>query len=405
MTEFKRIQLEKGIRQVGPDRWEVQVHIGRDPSTGKLRQVSRTTRKGIADARRLRSRLVTEVAQGKHGGTTGTLGSLLDEWVTLGERNGRSPNTIAGYRKKIEATIRPELGSLPLEKVTTHTLDSFYGRLLEVGTSPATVMHYHRIIAAALHQAEKWGWVARNVASLAQPPSVPRQELTVPPSERVRALIELAAASRSPEWATVITVAALTGLRRGELCGLRWSDVDWPGCAITVRRSIWQTSDGWGEKDPKSHQVRRLVLGEHAVAVLAGRRQRVIDAAELAEVKIAETAYIFSPDIDGTRPMLPGAVTLAFGRLCRKMEAPAVKLAKEEGRELRADERWPYRFHDLRHYTATELFRAGHNARTVADRLGHADPSITLRVYTHDTADQALAAADSLEAGLLALPS
>jgi integrase len=139
------------------------------------------------------------------------------------------------------------------------------------------------------------------------------------------------------------------------------------------------------------------------MSVLAGRRERVADAAALAEVTASETAYIFSPELDGIRPMLPGAVTRAFGRLCRKMEASAVELTAEEGRELRAGERWPYRFHDLRHYTATELFRAGHNPRTVADRLGHADPSLTLRVYTHDTVDQAQAAADSLESGLLAL--
>jgi hypothetical protein len=75
MVEFKRMQLEKGIRQVGPDRWEVQVHIGRDPATGKLRQVSRTTRKGIADAKRLRVRLITEVSRGdgRTGGTGRTV--------------------------------------------------------------------------------------------------------------------------------------------------------------------------------------------------------------------------------------------------------------------------------------------------------------------------------------------
>jgi hypothetical protein len=100
MVGFKRIQLEKGIRQIGPDRWEVQVHIGRDPATGRLRQVSRTTRKGIAEARRLRARLITEVSGGEHGGTTGTFGALLDEWIMQGERNGRSPNTIAGYRNR-----------------------------------------------------------------------------------------------------------------------------------------------------------------------------------------------------------------------------------------------------------------------------------------------------------------
>ena len=94
----------------------------------------------------------------------------------------------------------------------------------------------------------------------------------------------------------------------------------------------------------------------------------------------------------------------AFTQYCRRMEAPAAKAAEAAGRELKDDERWPNRFHDLRHYTATELFRAGHNPRTAADRLGHADPAMTLRVYTHDAEDQARSAGQSLETGL-ALPA
>jgi integrase len=311
---------------------------------------------------------------------------------------------MAGYRIKVNKTIIPALGDRPLDKLNAHDLDEFYGKQRKAGQSHQTILHLHRIISAALATAERWGWVQRNVAKLARPPAVLQKELTIPPPERVQALIQAAAASKSPEWATVITMAALTGLRRGELCGLEWSDVDWEGSAITVRRSIWQTSAGWGEKDPKSHQVRRLLLGEHAMGVLAGRRQRVRDAAALAEVVLSHDAFIFGADIGGLTPTLPSAVTLAFTRLCRKMEAPALKEAKKAGRELKPDERWPYRFHDLRHYTASELFRAGHNPRTVADRLGHADPAVTLKIYTHDTQDQARAAAESLESGLLALP-
>jgi integrase len=402
---FERVQVEKGIRLVGEDRWEVQVHIGRDPSTGKLRQVSRTTRKGITDARRLRARLITEVAQGKHGGTSGTFGSLLIDWLAQIESDGRSPKTLHEYRQKIDSRIVPSLGAIPLDKLDAHDLDAFYGSQRNSGLSAATIMHMHRIISAALATAERWGWVPRNVAKLARPPIVQKKAMTVPPPERVRALIDKTAASRSPEWATMITMAALSGLRRGELCGLQWGDIDWDESALTVSRSIWQTKALWGEKDPKSHQVRRLVLGDHAMAVLAGRWQRVSSAADLADVAISDHAYVFSPVIDGSTPMMPNAVTKAFTQYCRRMEAPAAKIARAAGRELTDAERWPYRFHDLRHYTATELFRAGHNPRTVADRLGHADAAMTLRVYTHDTADQARAAAESLESGLLTLPS
>jgi integrase len=402
---FERVQMEKGIRLVGEDRWEVQVHIGRDPATGKLRQVSRTTRKGIADARRLRARLITEVAEGKHGGTSGTFGSLLTDWLAQIENDGRSPKTLHEYRLKIDSRIAPALGAIPLDKLSAQDLDAFYGAQRKGGLSASTTMHMHRIISAALATAERWGWVTRNVAKLARPPTVQKKGLTVPPPERVRALIDKAAASRSPEWATMIIMAALSGLRRGELCGLQWGDIDWKESALTVSRSIWETKGLWGEKDPKSHQVRRLVLGEHAMAVLAGRWQRVSSAADLADLAISDHAYVFSPAIDGSAPMMPNAVTKAFTQYCRRMEAPAAKIARAAGRELTDAERWPYRFHDLRHYTATELFRAGHNPRTVADRLGHADPAMTLRVYTHDTEDQARTAADSLESGLMALPA
>jgi integrase len=125
----------------------------------------------------------------------------------------------------------------------------------------------------------------------------------------------------------------------------------------------------------------------------------------MAKVKLPADGYIFSPDVDAANPTRPDSVTQAFTRLCRRMEAPALeKLRETKPRAARANlptaDRWDYRLHDLRHYTATQLFAAGLNPKTVADRLGHADPSITLRVYTANTDAQAQEAADSLEAGL-----
>ena len=142
-----------------------------------------------------------------------------------------------------------------------------------------------------------------------------------------------------------------------------------------------------GDEDPKTHQQRRLLLGVQTMGVLLGRWDRAKAATDLAEVDLSEDAFVFSPELEGLTPLLPNRVTQMFRKLCQRMEEAT-------------GEKWPYRFHDLRHYTATELFRQGHHARTVADRLGHSDPALTLRVYTHDTDDQALAAATSLEAGV-----
>jgi len=286
--------------------------------------------------------------------------------------------------------------------LTAHDLDRFYAAQLAAGLGERSVLHLHRIIGAALRQGRKWGWVKTNVSEDATAPTPGKTELSVPSPEQVSALIREAArtGSKNPEMATFVTLAALTGMRRGELCGLRWSDVDWQGAAVVVRQSIWQTPDAMGTKGPKSHQARRLVLGEHAMAVLGGRWNRATADAEMAMVPLAENGYVFSADPDGARPLRPDSVTQAFDRLCKRM----VKLAAEA--DPPRVEAWPYRLHDLRHYTATQLFRAGMNPRTVADRLGHADPALTLRVYTADTDAQAQSAADSLEAGLaLALPA
>ena len=401
VEKFKPVTVEKGIRQIGPSRWEVRVYVRRNPETGKVEHVNRNTTKGIADARKIRARLTTEVDQGLHGRNSGTFGAILDDWLRDG-RQGRAATTLDGYRTNIESTIRPALGAIMLDKLTAKDLDAFYADLIRDGTSPAMVMHHHRVISAALRQAEKWGSVPASVARNATPPRVPVKALTIPPPERVRDLIDAAGRSRTPEMSTIIMIAALTGMRRGEIAGLRWTDIDWQGSSLTVHRSVWQTKEGWGHKDPKTHQVRRLVLGELAMKVLASRKMRVDGAVGLAEIRLAEDAYVFSDALDGARPVMPNTLTNRFKNLCRKMEEPALEVATQEGRDLRADERWSYRFHDLRHYTATELMRSGHNARTVADRLGHSDPALTLRVYTHNTDDQAVAAAASLEAGMIA---
>jgi len=364
--------------------------------TGKLRQKSKTVVGNKEEARKVKARMVTEVAGARADAAeradskateAKSFGRLLDDWLALGKDNERSPITLAEYKRKIDKTIRPVLGSILVAEITPKTLDDFYRRLKADKVSPATIQHLHPIISAALRQAEKWGEVPVNVARNATPPPVTTKRFNVPPPERVDALIDRAGRSIAPEWATVITVAALTGMRRGELCGLQWSDVDREAPTLTVRRSIWQVGTEWGAKGPKTHQVRQVKIGPDTVAVMRGRLERVTEAAAMAEVELSPDAYLFSPEIDGAVPMKLSTVTLAFGRLCKQM-------AETTG------EPWPYRFHDLRHYSATELFAKGFNARTVADRLGHADPALTLRVYAHDTPEQAEAAAASLEAGL-----
>jgi len=211
------------LRERSPGRWELRVFTGRDPVTGKPVQITRTysaDRKepgaGKRAAEKKLAALVAAVERGEYGGTKATFGSLLDEWTAHSERMGRSPKTLYEYRRKIDKSIRPDLGAMRLDKLTAHDLDKLYARQLDAGLSPSTVLMHHRIIGAALKQGRKWGWVDRNVAEDATPPSARKPEIAVPSAEQVRALISEATrpAAKNPELATIVLLAAITGMRR-----------------------------------------------------------------------------------------------------------------------------------------------------------------------------------------------
>ena len=388
------------IRERSPGHYELRAY---NSATGK--QVTRTFRAsraepgaGIREARRELARLVTEVQDGKHGGSKATLAYLLDEWIRHGEARGRSPNTLHGYESKARRIKAGPLADKPVAKLTAHDLDSYYLSLMDDGMTPATVVHYHRIIRAALNQAERWEWVTRNVARQVTLATSPRPEMPVPTVEQARALVLRAGETISPDLGPILLFAMLTGMRRGELCGVQWADIDWPGRRVTVRRSIWQVRSSWGVKDPKTHQVRTIALDEAAIALLASRHARAITDAEAAGITLDPAGYVWSTLVDGHAPRTPNSLTRAFHRLCGTMKDEA----------LRADpprvESWDFRFHDLRHLSATEMVGQGMDPRTVASRLGHADPSVTLRVYAHALEARDRDAAEGLGRAL-ALPA
>ncbi len=386
------------IRERSPGHFELRAY---NPATG--RQVTKTYRHargekgvGIRAAEKELARLVTDVADGKYGGERATFSFALDEWISHGETRGRSPNTLHGYRAKVARIKASPLGNKQVSKLTARDLDQCYGTLLHEGMTLATLAHYHRIIRAALNQAEKWEWTERNVARNVSLETVPRPEMHVPTVEQARALVLRAATTISPDLGPILLFSMLTGMRRGEVCGVQWSDVDLLGQRVTVRRSIWQVRSTWGVKDPKTHQVRTLALDDAAVSVLTARRARADADAKATGVELPSDAFVWSNYVDGHAPRTPNSLTRAFHRLCRTMETEAA--AAEPPRV----ESWPFRLHDLRHLSATEMIRQGMDPRTVASRLGHADPGVTLRVYAHAVEERDRDAAEGLGRALTA---
>ena len=354
--------------------WELRVYVGTDSAKGTPRQISRTFHGGARAADDALRSLVEQSGEGRQDGLGNTFGQLLDRWLVECERLDLSPTTMRTYRAQIEQTIRPALGRLQLSRLTPKHLDDLYGAMKERGAAPKTIRNHHAIMSSALHQAVRWGWIKANPADRAKPPRVSQRRVKVPSVEDVRSIIE-AAEERDPRLAPLLMLGALTGLRRGELCAVRWSDVHWESSELIVARSIVVAPGGLAEKSTKTDRDRHVALDQVAVLVLRRHRTNVERCAEEARAKLDGDAFMFSPYVDGSRPFRPDNVTNFFVRVRNAVGLSGVRL------------------HDLRHFTATQLIGAGVDVRTVAGRLGHSDPSVTLRVYSHALEERDKAAA------------
>jgi integrase len=318
---------------------------------------------------------VEKYGEGRPDGFGATVGQLLDRWLEECDRMDLSPTTMRTYRAQIKHTIRPRLGKIVLARLTPKHLDDLYGDMKNEGRSPKTIRNHHAIISSALHQGVRWQWVRENVAEKAKPPRVSQRRVTAPSVDAVQRVIE-AAEKRDPRLAPLLMLAALTGLRRGELCALRWTDVDLNRGELDISKSIVVVPQGLAEKTTKTDRFRTVALDDVGVALLAYHRAKVDEWAQKADVVVSPDAYVFSHTVDGSKPFRPDNVTGFFTRVRDSLDLHQVRL------------------HDLRHFTATQLIGAGVDVRTVAGRLGHSDPSVTLRVYSHALEERDRAAAD-----------
>jgi integrase len=289
---------------------------------------------------------------------------------------------LVGYERLLDKVILPRLGSVKVRALRPGAIDSFYSDLLGRGgkdggrLSAQSVQHVHALLRHVLNQGVKWGWLPSNPALRASPPKVRRKEIVTPDPDAVLLLIGEAERS-DPDLAVFLRLAAVTGARRGELCALRWSDVDLVAGSVTIARAIvGERNDKLVEKDTKSHAGRRIAIDPQTVDVLAKHRDRCEGRATTAETTLPDRAFVFSPGVTGSRPWRPGGVSLAFIRLRKRAGVEEVPL------------------HSFRHFAATRMLAAGVPVRTVAGRLGHANAATTLNVYSHwvKESDQAAAA-------------
>ena len=379
------------VRQRG-DAWELRAYVGRDPVTGRKKYSTRTFKGGKRAAGQALIKFVVEVGGGGHATQDTTVSDLIDQWLELISPE-RSPTTARGYRWIADNYIVPTLGKVPLSRLKSAQLDSFYGDLRVKGgardqpLAPATVRQVHAILRTALNQAVKWGWLAINPALKATPPRLRRIEIVPPEPKDVLRLIAEADAD-DPDLAAFLRTAVTTGARRGELCALRWDNVDLAGRTLTIAHNLVEGKEGvLVEKDTKTHGTRRVALDDTTIEVLMQHRMNMEERSKSCGTILGNSAYVFTRAPDGTKPWVPNEVTKVFIRLRNTAGLPNVRL------------------HDLRHFSATRLLAAGIPVRTVSGRLGHANASTTLGVYAHFVQESDREAADALGALLHSAPS
>lgn len=229
--------------------------------------------------------------------------------------------------------------------------------------APKTVRQIHTILSGAFGAAVRWEWIDRNPAESARVPKSVRRAPSPPSPEEVGALLTAAWASH-PALAVYIWLAATTGARRAELCGLRWHRVDLEAGVMRISRNYLVRDGRRIEKDTKTHQERPIALDAATSQVLGEHRQRCQVALAPAKLELAQDAYVFSND-GGVTPWNPDWTT-----------HQVIDLAKNNGLSINIKA--------LRHYTATQLLAAGVDIRNTAARLGHGSGGVTtLRIYAH----------------------
>jgi integrase len=366
----KRANGEGSIYRSGDGTWRGALSVG----SGRRRFFSGATREEVA-------RKLAAAAADFNSGVpvpTGsqTVAAYLAGWLE-GTRSSIKPGTWRRYEQYVRVHAVPAIGGVRLNGLTPQHLQNLYQDRLRAGSSPTSVHHLHAVLHRALVQAERWGLVARNVAGLVDAPRIPRKEQRVFSSDEVGCLLDTAA---DDDLEALYMMAVTTGMREGELLGLKWSDIDLDQGKVFIRRRVGRVyGEGMVFDETKTARSARCVLLAQA-AIDCLRKHRAVQAKRQLNLG-SEWADLHLVFPNGTGRPIEGQNLLqrAFYPLLRRAGLPIIP------------------FHNLRHTAATLLLERGTHPKVVSEMLGHTNISITMDLYSHVTETMQRTAADEMD--------
>ena len=361
----RRANGEGNLRKRKDGRWEGRYTAGHDPETGKAiyrNVLGRTQTEARAKLKQAieEAKIVDQTKAKKY-----TVGEWMDIWFENYAKVKVRPSSHQTYRGYIDNHIKPNIGKIPLGELTSLDLQKFYRKLLSSGRverieskkqskglSPKTVRNLHQIIASAMKLAREQKLIATNPTDGCALPKVEHKEMKTLPVEQLASFLREAKDSGVFE---LYYVELATGLRRGELLGLKWEDLDLERGDLRVRRQIARINGEVVEAPLKTKNAyRTLPLAEDTIGVLKAQKQ-----------KTGDSPWVF-PSPTG-RPISPDSVLHMLHRVLKRAGLPRV------------------RFHDLRHTFATLALQNGVDVKTVSGMLGHFSAGFTLDTYAHVT--------------------
>jgi integrase len=322
-----------------------------------------------------------------------TVEQYLDHWLEHTLKAKAKPRSYESFSTIARLHIKPSLGRIQLHKLAPQHIQKLLDEKSKAGLSPQTVTNIRTVLRSALSQAMKWNLVSRNTAALVNAPRIPHKRIEPLDPEHARKLLETAKGGR---YEAIYTVALTLGMRRGEVLGLRWADIDFDGRAIRVNQSVQRLSTGSSDKGQKSElqatetktdgSRRTIALPDSVVRALRAHRARQAQDRLVAGISWRDQDLVFTNR--SGRPIEPILLHRDYKALLKKAGLPTT-----------------LRFHDLRHSAASLLLAQGVHPRAIMELLGHSSITVTMNVYGHVMPAMMRDAADKMDAILGTTPS
>ena len=384
MAKSRRGQGEGCIRKRNDGRWVAILDLGYEVGKRKSKSFYGDSEAEVS-AKLLEAR--SNYSKGLPVATgPQTVGQYLDHWLENTLRPNAKPRSYESFSAITRLHIKPNLGNIQLLKLAPQHIQKLLGDKTKAGLSAQTVTNIRTVLRSALTQAMKWGLVSRNVAALVDAPRIPHKDIKPLGPDDARALL---AAARGSRYELAYILGLNLGLRRGEILGLRWSDIDLEKGSLRVSQSMQRLktgSDARGHKselrasETKSDGSRRTItLPESVQKGIRAHRARQLEDRLAAGLRWQGADLVFTNAIG--KPLEPVLLHREYKKLLSAANLPST-----------------LRFHDLRHSAASLLLAQGVHARAIMELLGHSSITVTMNVYGHVMPAMMREAANTMEA-------